>query len=419
MKRRILLIEIGPKLFLTGVLPSAALNTAYNASVSARGGSAPYRYEVIEGALPSGWALEPFSGVISGTTDAPGLYTFTVQATDARGATARKTFSIRVQAEPLQITGTYPNGTVDTAYSADLIIGGGVPPYANPHVISGDLPPGLDLTVVDDKLRLSGAPTSVFDGSFVVGVDDAAGTTARSAQALKMTALADPYRDQVLLLLHFNGEDGSQSYIDEVGTIWAPSAAGWTAANLSISTAFSKFGGASGKFWHWGSGGETSPQINPKSPKQASDYNVGAGDVTIECWLMPQTPIPTGNVGFFYQQGINVPGTIQLGADPNRVYVRLNGTTSFNIPASISTTKFTHFAYVRAGGVSTVYLDGVAIWTQNVSFNNTVGIGQVLYIGGNASVAYFGFNGYIDEFRVTKMARYTANFVPPSAPFPY
>lgn len=98
MKRRILLIEIGPKLFLTGIFPSGVLNSAYTAQVSARGGTAPYVYELIDGALPDGWGLDTFTGIVAGSTDTAGLYTFTIQATDARGATTQKTFSVRVAA---------------------------------------------------------------------------------------------------------------------------------------------------------------------------------------------------------------------------------------------------------------------------------------------------------------------------------
>lgn len=190
MKRRILLIEIGPKLFLTGILPSGVLNSAYSAQVSARGGVAPYQYQLVDGALPDGWDLDPFTGIIAGTTDTAGLYTFTIEATDARGRKARKTFSIRVAAEPIPmvITGAYPDGQKGIAYSADLAISGGAAPYSNPRVVSGALPDGLGLSIVGTNLRLSGTPTADGDFDFEAAADASNGQSASTSQAISIAA---------------------------------------------------------------------------------------------------------------------------------------------------------------------------------------------------------------------------------------
>jgi hypothetical protein len=75
-----------------------------------------------------------------------------------------------------------------------------------------------------------------------------------------------------------------------------------------------------------------------------------------------------------------------------------------------------HFAYVRAAGVLYVYiggsLGGSAALTTDLTSPGTVRIG----VRQDDTLPY---NGYIDDFRITKgVARYTAAFTPPTTPFP-
>lgn len=61
---------------------------------------------------------------------------------------------------PLQLLGTFANGTVGVAYSSALDIVGGVPPYSNRQIVSGSLPPGLSIGVgAADEFLVSGTPT--------------------------------------------------------------------------------------------------------------------------------------------------------------------------------------------------------------------------------------------------------------------
>lgn len=199
MTRRIILVDIGTGLTLTGVLPSVALDAAYSARLIARGGSAPYTYTVVSGAAElaaAGLYLDPATGIISGTAAVAGTIALTIRATDLTGASVQRQFAITVIAEPkvLTLTGTFADATVGTPYSSDLQITNGVAPYTlhdGTGVISGSLPAGLSLSIVGDKLRLSGTPTMEATSNFIVAVDSGDGQTETSAQSIAVAG-ADP-----------------------------------------------------------------------------------------------------------------------------------------------------------------------------------------------------------------------------------
>jgi hypothetical protein len=60
------------------------------------GGTAPYTWSVVAGALPPGLALNATTGILAGTVNAPGTYSFMVQVADSLGATDSATKSITV-----------------------------------------------------------------------------------------------------------------------------------------------------------------------------------------------------------------------------------------------------------------------------------------------------------------------------------
>jgi uncharacterized protein (TIGR03437 family) len=65
-------------------LPAGLINAAYNQTLTAIGGEAPYTFGLNSGALPPGLTLSP-SGALSGSPTASGIFTFTIRATDANG----------------------------------------------------------------------------------------------------------------------------------------------------------------------------------------------------------------------------------------------------------------------------------------------------------------------------------------------
>ena len=85
----------------------------------------------------------------------------------------------------------------------------------------------------------------------------------------------------------------------------------------------------------------------------------------------------------------------------------------FQSTGAISTNTWTHVALVRNGSVYTHYIEGVAKGTSSDSTAiprlSTTNSGYLHFIGAYYSGSY-SMDGYIDEFRITKKARYTSNF---------
>ena len=68
------------------------------------GGTEPYSVEVTTGALPDGLALDPVSGVLSGTPVAIGAFAFTVKATDTDNVVVTKDYTLTISG-PVSLNG--------------------------------------------------------------------------------------------------------------------------------------------------------------------------------------------------------------------------------------------------------------------------------------------------------------------------
>jgi hypothetical protein len=173
-------------------LSPARTNNSYSDTLRATGGFPPYNWNISANNLPAGLSLSP-SGEISGTVNAaPGQYSFTAAATDARGDTSSGVFTITVIGPSIS-TRSLPPGQAGAAYSQTLAATGGSPPYA--WTVVGSLPGGLSL---DRGGLLSGVPAAAGEFAFTLRVTDSQGSFASLAYTLTIGAAQLLFSTQTL-----------------------------------------------------------------------------------------------------------------------------------------------------------------------------------------------------------------------------
>jgi hypothetical protein len=215
----------------------------------------------------------------------------------------------------------------------------------------------------------------------------------------------------IVLLLHMDGTDGSQTFVDSSVQTHRVTANG----NARISTAQSKFGGASGRF---GGAGDY------LSLADSADWAFGTGDFTIDLWARFNALPSAGASQVFYSQSGS--GSDALGFFVNNnagtyrlIWYAYGGTGQQNLSwnlDSLATNTWYHFAVVRSGSSWYAFKNGVVQGSSQSNSNAVPDLSGVkigIWVDSTSA-----FNGWFDEFRVSKgIARWTSNFTPPTAPY--
>ena len=191
-----------------------------------------------------------------------------------------------------------------------------------------------------------------------------------------------------------------------------------TVGNAQISTSVSKFPGGSIAFD--GTGDYLSMLATPI-------LALGTGPYTIEAWVNLSALPTSGNAAPIYQNGTHQSGTVfhELVVFNDSSTYKLqgnlyNGSSYVYQPTATftpSTGVWYHVAFIYTGTVAYVAVNGVlstGVTASGTCPNSTVFVGYQPYTAGGQ----FFLNGYIDDLRITRYARYTSNFTPPTAPFP-
>jgi hypothetical protein len=151
-------------------------------------------------------------------------------------------------------------------------------------------------------------------------------------------------------------------------------------------------------------------------------------DFTVETWFYP-TATPSNHEGIFCYGAHGSGNYLQLLYQTNRlirydIYADVGGGSTSNLSTTaISLNTWNHIALCRSGGNIRLYVNGTQEHTEanssDLNFpkpNN--GYDTIAVIGNRTGLSGYELNSaYLQDFRITKgLARYTANFTPPTAP---
>lgn len=220
--------------------------------------------------------------------------------------------------------------------------------------------------------------------------------------------ILDPYWDNVVMLAGFEGADAATAIVDE-----GPQGRALTAyGNAQIDTGIALVG-------------SSSLLLDGTGDYVRCAYGTGLtfvdGDFTLECLVrFPSTKSvnvlfskrPTSNVSEFWVY-INSMSELNMqifGSATARLSLITN--YAFNIEQTY------HIAAVKSGNECYLFVDGVLNGQGTISGGAVATNTQDLYIGRSPDNTTRDARATMDEVRVTKAARYTANFTVPSFPLP-
>ena len=179
---------VSPLAITTAVLPGTSLGAAYDQTIVASGGTAPYTFSITSGSLPAGLAISA-GGRITGTATASATtQTFTVRIADSSSPQLTDTAVLTISVTLEITTTTLPDATIGTAYSQTISAtgGSGARTFSIP---AGSLPAGLALNTSSGAI--AGTPTgSTGTASFTAMVVDSGTPQQSDTQALGITVNA-------------------------------------------------------------------------------------------------------------------------------------------------------------------------------------------------------------------------------------
>jgi hypothetical protein len=279
---------------------------------------------------------------------------------------------------------------------------------------------GSEATVIQAPLYNTGLAANT--PAVATGVNVTVGVTdiATAAGAPLINPVVDPDFASVSLLLHLDGSNGSTTFTDSSSNALAVSASGGT----TISTAQSKFGGASAVF-----AGSSSQYLSADNAL----LNLGSqsNSWTVEHWVYVTSSSGTQPFWSNASSALNTTANawlcrcefsgslfrIRVSAVNSSFATEFQAVTSY----SYSLNTWYHVAASYDATTLRLFVNGTLVTSHN-GFNQGLVLNppNIFFLGAGplfSSAIYL--TGYIDDFRLTNgVARYTSTFTAPTAPYP-
>jgi hypothetical protein len=227
------------------------------------------------------------------------------------------------------------------------------------------------------------------------------GTAVYTAAFTPPTAPLTAITNTSILLNYTNGAIFDNAMMNDLETV----------GNAQISTSVKKYGTGSLAFdgtgdylKHW----------------KATNITLDTGAFTFEFWF--QTSSSTQYATFFSNESGGGGFTILINSSAGNGVIQIyNGGSGLIHASSAGGYKngvWHHLALSRDSSGSRFFINGTQQGATNSGQASAVFDGGDWIIGNNLSFSGRDYNGYIDDFRITKgYARYTANFTAPTAAF--
>lgn len=205
--------------------------------------------------------------------------------------------------------------------------------------------------------------------------------------------------DNTLLLLHFDN-----NLIDSVtGSMKIATMAG----SLRYANSPAKFGNSIYGFTH-------AAYVNIANTDAINESLYE--NYTIDFWLYCTTSSSTGIFSKGDPSGsYSMDFILSEKSSDNFFRIQYAGTVEILIKGwSIPKNQWVHVATVKKGTTWSLYINGYIVGQDSSSYSS--GFYSSLKLGYYRDYNQY-FQGYIDEFRISKVARWTSNFTPPTKPY--
>jgi len=202
-----------------------------------------------------------------------------------------------------------------------------------------------------------------------------------------------------VVLLHMDGAEGSTQFSDESGKVWV------AIGTPRITGSIARFN----QSLELGSGDSI-------LALDTDDVSFAHEDFTIDFWIMFAAPVGVDSSAIVFSQEQDSNDFMNITRTATNWDFSVTsagiGLISLTGMANPNSSLWTHIAIVRNGDTFRMFENGTQIGsvTDGDSLPN---FAAPIYIGSSVAPLY----GNLDEFRISRIARWTANFTSPAAPY--